>query len=173
MALKITKWDCIKILLCSLDIIIFLINIFLFLLIFHLSYKEYQTRSSFYLFQVPLIIGLINIIIDFSMNKINIIMKYAGHNRYGMITRFFMFYFVLTILIYTDQREKYIKRNERKIKVNELINFFGKIDITLIILSMILGFFIIDIQNFKQISVKKNKIEEMNYVDNLVQENEY
>ena len=89
-------------------------------------------------------------------------MKYAGHNRYGMITRFFMFYFVLSIIIYTDQREKYVIKN-REDNINDVGNWIrclGLIDIGLILFSMILSFFIIDIQNVNQILVKKKKNKE-------------
>ena len=61
------------------------------------------------------------------MNKINIEMKYAGHNRYGMIIRFFMFYCLLTLIIYSDQRTKYvINEGEDKYKIND-----GKVQLEL------------------------------------------
>ena len=176
MALKITKWNCIKGFLFAFDIIIFLINISLFIFTFYLIRKEYFARASFKLFAVPFLVSIINVFIDLLMNKTNYNMKYAGHNRYGMITRFFMFYFILTIIIYSDQREKYIIKNNENtiIDINEYVHYLGIINIGLLIFSMILGFFVIDIQNVNQILVKKKKKdlgqigEEMGLVQNLM-----
>ena len=95
--------------------------------------------------------------VPFFMNKTNIIMRYAGHNRYGMITRFFMFYFILTIIVYSDQRHQYIPKNEEMKNLNKLVLILGLTNIGLLITSMILSFFVIDIQNFNQILVKKRK----------------
>ena len=100
-------------------------------------------------------------------------MKYAGHNRYGMITRFFMFYFILTIIIYSDQREKYVIKDD-DVDANKFIYNLGLVDIGVLIFSMILGFFVIDVQNFNQILVRKKKKipepagEEMGLIDNLI-----
>ena len=117
MALQITQWNIVKIFLFIFDIIILLLNIILFLFITYIIYTEYYSRGTLKLFFTPFIIGLINIIIDILMNKTNYTMKYAGHNRYGMLTRFFMFYFVIIIIIYSDQRFKYIlKEKIRDIK---------------------------------------------------------
>ena len=83
-------------------------------------------------------------------------MKYAGHNRYGMLTRFFMFYFVIIIIIYSDQRFKYIlKEKIRDIKFYVIL--IGIIDIGVILISMIMSFCVIDVQSFKQIWIKKKK----------------
>ena len=176
MALKITKWNWIKSLLFFFDFIIFLINITLFFLTFYLLKTEYDTRASIKLFINPFLVSMINILIDFFMNKTNIIMKYAGHNKYGMITRFLMFYFVLTIIIYSDQREKYLlksKSNNNK-NINILIVFIGLVNIGIIISSMILSFFIIDVQNVNKILVKKKEKksieEEMGMLQNLIPE---
>ena len=175
MALKITKWNWIKSLLFFFDLFIFIINILLFVFTFYLLKTEYYTRASIKLFINPFLVSIINIITDFFMNKTNIIMKYAGHNKYGMITRFFMFYFVLTIIIYSDQREKYLLKNksEDNKDINIIIFYIGLINIGLIISSMILSFFIIDVQNVNQILVKKKEKKpqfegEMGILQNLV-----
>ena len=108
------------------------------------------------------------------MNKINLEMKYAGHNRYGMIIRFFMFYFLLTLIIYSDQRSKYvIKDIEDKYQIKLLSSLLGEINIGLLVFSMILSFIVIDVENFGQIIVKKRRKkriepEEMNIMENLV-----
>ena len=162
MALKITKWNFIKIFLFVFDIAIISINIALFIFTYYLIRKEYNTRSSLKLFLKPFFVSILNVLLDIIMNKTNLRMKYAGHNRYGMITRFFMFYFVLSIIIYTDQREKYVIKN-REDNINDVgnwIHYLGLIDIGLILFSMILSFFIIDIQNVNQILVKKKKNNE-------------
>ena len=156
MALKITDWDFLKILLFICDISLLILNVFLFILTTYQIYNEYYGRGSFKLFFRPFIITIINIIIDIFMNKTNIKMKYAGHNRYGMITRFFMIYFVMTVIIFSDQRAKYILKGNTK-KANKYIFRLGVIDIGLIFISMILSFFIIDVQSFRQVLVKKKR----------------
>jgi formate-dependent nitrite reductase membrane component NrfD len=83
-------------------------------------------------------------------------MKYAGHNRYGMLTRFFMFYIVIILIIYSDQRSKYIIKDAVK-AIKFWVILLGIFDIGLIIISMILSFCVIDVQSFKQIWVKKRK----------------
>ena len=94
-----------------------------------------------------------------------------------MITRFFMFYFILTIIIYSDQREKYVLKNkdENIFGINNSIEIIGAIDIGLLLFSMILSFLVIDIQNTGQILVKKKKkkkvvreIEEMNNLNRIM-----
>ena len=150
-----------------------------FLFTFYLIKTEYYTRSSIKLFINPFLISILNILIDFFMNKTNIVMKYAGHNRYGMIVRFFMFYFVLTIVIYSDQREKYLLKNENDTiidNINKFLLYIGIVNIGLILFSMILSFFVIDVENSNQIFVKKNKkkhegvAEELGIVQNLMPE---
>ena len=156
MALKISPWNCIKILLFIFDILILIINIILFSFITYIIYTEYYSRGSIKLFFTPFILSLINICIDILMNKTNYIMKYAGHNRYGMLTRFFMFYFDIIIIIYSDQRAKYIIKDIIK-TFQFVVIILGIINVGLIFFSMGLSFFIVDEQIFKQILVKKKK----------------
>ena len=169
MAIRVTRWNWIKLLLFIFDSLILIINIILFALIFHLIHNEFYNRGSLKLFIFPFLISILNLVIDIFMNKTNLTMKYAGHNRYGMITRFFMFYFILTLIIYSDQREKYI------FGINNSIEIIGAIDIGLLIFSMILSFLVIDIQNTGQILVRKKKkkkvereIEEMNNLNRIM-----
>ena len=124
MALKVTNWDFVKIFLFVCDISLLLLNFIFFALIAYIIYNEYYGRGSLKLFFTPFIISIINFAIDILMNKINIKRKYAGHNRYGMITRFFMFYFIMTIIIYSDQRAKYIIKGNTK-DVNKYIYIFA------------------------------------------------
>ena len=161
MALQITQWNIVKIFLFIFDIIILLLNIILFLFITYIIYTEYYSRGTLKLFFTPFIIGLINIIIDILMNKTNYTMKYAGHNRYGMLTRFFMFYFVIIIIIYTDQRFKYILK-DKIADIKKYVILIGFIDIGVIIISMIVSFSVIDVQSFKQIWIKKRKKKKTN-----------
>ena len=180
MALKITKWDWKKSILLLVDIFIFSINGLLFVLTFYLIKTEYYTRASIKLFINPFLVSILNILIDFFMNKKNILMKYAGHNKYGMITRFFMFYFILTIIIYSDQRDQYLLKNKSNdnININNFIFIFGFVNIGLLIFSMILSFFVIDVQNANQILVKKHKKkpivggEELGIFKNLISKEE-
>ena len=156
MALQITNWNLIKKILFIIDITILLLNIILFSFISYILYTEYYYRRTLKLFFAPFILSLINVIIDIIMNKTNYIMKYAGHNRYGMLIRFFMFYFVIIMIIYADQRAKYIiKETINNIKIYAI--YFGIIDVSLIVISMVFGFCVIDVQSFKQILVKKRK----------------
>ena len=156
MALQITNWNLIKKILFIIDITILLLNIILLSFISYILYTEYYYRRTLKLFFAPFILSLINVIIDIIMNKTNYIMKYAGHNRYGMLIRFFMFYFVIIMIIYADQRAKYIiKETINNIKIYAI--YFGIIDLSLIVISMVFGFCVIDVQSFKQILVKKRK----------------
>ena len=156
MALQITNWNLIKKILFIIDITILLLNIILLSFISYILYTEYYYRRTLKLFFAPFILSLINVIIDIIMNKTNYIMKYAGHNRYGMLIRFFMFYLVIIMIIYADQRAKYIiKETINNIKIYAI--YFGIIDVSLIVISMVFGFCVIDVQSFKQILVKKRK----------------
>ena len=169
MALKVTNWNWNKLILITFDMLIILINFLLFVFISNSLYKEYITRSSLDLFIIPFFISLFNVIIDIIMNKTNIIMKYAGHNRYGMIIRFFMFYCVLLIIIFSDQKIQYLI-NETTF--NNWIFLLGLINIGLILLSMMISFCVIDQQNINEMKVrrsKKNKIlEEMDLLQKIV-----
>ena len=156
MALKITQWNLKKIILFIIDIIILIFNALLFFFISYIIYTEYYTRGTVSLFFTPLILSIINIFIDILMNKANYIRKYAGHNRYGMLTRFFMFYFVIIIVIYSDQRAKYILKDIIK-TFGFVVIILGFIDVGFIIASMVFSFLIIDEQSFKQMWVKKKK----------------
>ena len=156
MALQITQWNILKILLFVFDILILLLNITLFILLSYILLNEYYLRGTLKLFFTPFIIGVINLVIDTLMNSRNYKMKYAGHNRYGMLTRFFMFYFVIIIIIYSDQRAKYIIKEAVK-DIKTFIIILGIIDIGFIFISMICSFCIIDVQSFKQIWIKKRK----------------
>ena len=174
MAIRVTRWNPIKVIFFIFDAIILILNILLFLMTFYLIYSEFYSRGSLKLFIFPFLISILNIIIDLFMNKINLEMKYAGHNRYGMIIRFFMFYFLLTLIIYSEQRSKYvINDKEDKYQIKLLSSLLGKINIGLLVFSMILSFIVIDVENFGQIVVKKrrkkrNEPEEMNIMENLV-----
>ena len=156
MALQITQWNIVKIILFIFDILILLINALLFSFITYIIYTEYYSRGTLKLFFIPFLISLINIIIDTLMNKTNYIMKYAGHNRYGMLTRFFMFYIIIIIIIYSDQRAKYILKEKVK-TIKFLVIIFGIINIGFILISMVLSFCVIDVQSFKQIWIRKRK----------------
>ena len=156
MALKITQWNLKKIILFIIDIIILIFNALLFFFISYIIYTEYYTRGTVSLFFTPLILSIINIFIDILMNKANYIRKYAGHNRYGMLTRFFMFDFVIIIVIYSDQRAKYILKDIIK-TFGFVVIILGLIDVGFIIVSMVFSFLIIDEQSFKQMWVKKKK----------------
>ena len=172
MALRVTNWDYVKILLFICDLSLIILNIILLLLVSYIIYNEYYCRGTLKLFISPFLISIFNLLIDILMNKTNITMKYAGHNRYGMTTRFFMFYFIMTIIIYSHQRSRYIIKGYIK-EAKYYVVLFGLIDMGFLLLSMILSFFVIDVQSFKQMIVrrkrKKTKIsmEKVNSLQNI------
>ena len=156
MAFKITNWNCVKIILFICDISLLLLNAILFVLITYIIYNEYYGRGTIRLFFIPFIVSLVNVINDIIMNKTNVEMKYAGHNRYGMIIRFFMFYFIIAIVSYSDQRTKYIK-TFNNCSIKRYVFLFGIIDMGFLFLSMILSLFVIDVESFKQVFIKRRR----------------
>ena len=150
MALKITNWDCRKVFLVIFDVLLMIINLGLLILTLLMIINEYYCRSTLNLFFIPCLISIFNFIIDILMNIKNFQMKYAGHNSYGMLIRFIMFYCILTIMTYAHQRGKYIILTE----VNNVISYLGAVDISILLLSMITSFMVIDVQSIKQMIVK-------------------
>ena len=156
MALQITKWDYFKIILSVIDFILIILNTGLFVLMSLSIYEEYFSRGTIKLYITPFVISIINEIFDLSMHQKNFRMRYAGHNRYGMLTRFFMFYFIMTIMIYSDQRRKYI--NDTIIDFyHNIILIIGFVNIGVLMISMIISFCVIDVESFRKKIVKRRK----------------
>ena len=100
------------------------------------------------------------------MNNINLKVKYAGHNKYGMITRFFMFYFIILMISLSVQKTKYINQNKSIIyRSASFAMLFGLINEGLLILSMILSFIVIDKQKTDTILISKHKQNEMSTIE--------
>ena len=156
MALQITKWDYYKIILSVIDFILIILNTGLFVLMSFSIYEEYFSRGTIKLYIIPFVISIINGILDFFMLLKNFKMRYAGHNRYGMITRFFMFHFIMTIMIYSDQRRHYI--NDTVIDIyHNIIIIIGFVDIGFLMISMIISFCVIDVESFRKKVVKRRQ----------------
>ena len=162
MALKIQKWNLRRSFLFITDVLILLVNIVLLCLIAYTIYQEYSYRGTLKLFIVPFLVSLLNVVIDLFMNNINLKVKYTGHNKYGMITRFFMFYFIILMASLTEQKSKYIHQIKDIMKdISKFTILLGIINEGLLILSMILSFITIDKQNTEQILISKKKQNEM------------
>ena len=101
------------------------------------------------------------------MNIRNFIKDYKGHNRYGMLIRFFMFYLMIPSAVLTYQRGNNINHDDIK-NISDLVLYLGFMNDGFIIISMIMSFIIIDIQEEEKILVKKKnkKSINMNSVEN-------
>ncbi len=167
MDLKVNKMSLKKILLLINDIIIFILSVLLFVFLLTISNKEDFYRNSRKLFLFQFILTIIIIILDLFLNIKNIISNYKGHNKYGMLIRFFMFYLIIPCVILT-----YIKSNDlnhEDIKaVSDIVFYIGFINDGFIILSMILSFIVIDKQKEEKILVNKSRASiNMNSVENM------
>ena len=165
--MDVKKMDFKKKLLLANDIIILLLNITLTIILFIISNKEktYRGSSKLYLFQCILSIGII--ILDIILNLKNIISNYRGHNKYGMLIRFFMFYLIIPCVILTYQRSYNLNHDDIK-TASDIIFYLGFINNGFIISSMILSFIVIEKKKEEKILVNKNrKSINMSSIDNM------
>ena len=167
MDLKVKKMSLKKILLLINDIIIFILSILLLVFLLIISNKEQLYRNSRKLYLFQFILTIIIIIIDLFLNIKNIISNFKGHNKYGMLIRFFMFYLIIPCVILT-----YIKSNDlnhEDIKsASDIAFYIGFINDGFIISSMILSFIVIDKKQEEKILVNKNRVSiNMNSVENM------
>ena len=143
-----------KILLFSNDILILSLNIVICIILFNISDKEKTYRGSWRLFKFQFILIILIIFLDIILNIKNLISDYKGHNRYGMIIRFFMFYLIIPCAVLTYQRSQNLNHDDIK-DASDIIFYIGFINDGLILTSMILSFIVIDKLNEEKILVNK------------------
>ena len=178
------KMDTKKLLLLINDIIILIFNIIISIILFFISNKEKSYRGSSKLFIKQIIISIIIIILDLILNIKNILSSYIGHNKYGMMIRFFIFYLIISCVTVTYQRGNNLNHDDIK-NASNFVFCFGFINNGFIISSMILSFIVIDIKKEDKILVYKNRksinletvgntklLEETNIDYQIFQENE-
>ena len=163
----VKKMDLKKILLLINDIFILLLNTVLCVFLFIISNKEKEYREARKLFIFQLILIFIIIGLDIILNITNLTLNYKGHNKYGMLIRFFMFYLVIPCVILTYINGKEINHEDIKNGSN-IVLYLGFINDGLIISSMILSFIVIDKKKEEKILVNKNRRSiNMSSLDNI------
>ena len=101
------------------------------------------------------------------MNIANCLTDYKGHNRYGMLIRFFMFYLIIPCAVLTYQRSNNINHQDIK-DPSDLVLYLGFANDGLLIVSMILSFVVIEKQKEEKILVNKSRRTiNMNSVENM------
>ena len=165
--MEFKKMDLKKKLLLINDIIILLLNIFICIILFIISHQEKNYRGSSKLFTFQCVQIIIIIILDIFLNVKNIMSNFKGHNKYGMLIRFIMFYFIIPCVILTYQKSNNLNHNDIK-NAGNTVFYIGFINNGFIILSMILSFIVIDTQKEEKILVNKHrKSISMSAVDNM------
>ncbi len=153
---NLKKMDTKKKLLLINDIAILLVNIVLCIITFYLSYKEKSYRGSSKLFILQIVLNIIIIILDIILNFKNLLNNYKGHNKYGMLIRYIMFYMIIFCVMLTYQRSHNLDHDDI-IKAGNIAFYIGFANNGLIISSMVLSFLVIDIQNEEKILVNRNR----------------
>ena len=149
------------------DIIILILNIIICIFLFNISNKEKIYRGSSKLFIFQIILSFIIIFLDIALNIKNIISKYKGHNKYGMLLRFLMFYCILPCIVLTYQRSNNLNHDDIR-NIGILLFYIGCINEVLIIVSMVLSFVVIDRQKEEKILVHKHRKDiNMSSVENM------
>ena len=167
MAIKIGKMDLKKFLLLINDIIILILNIILGVLLLNISSKAKTYRGTYNLFIFQASLSIIIIVLDIILNIKNLISNYKGHNKYGMLIRFFMFYLIIPCVVLTYERSNNINHDDIK-NISFILVYIGFLNDGFIIISMILSFMVIDIQKEEKILVRKNrKSINMSTVENM------
>ena len=156
MPITIKNWNLQKLILLCIDILLLICNTILFFCLFYISYIEYYYRGSLKLYFPQFFLMILVILLDVIMNSKNISHNYSGHNKYGMIMRFFIFYLLVPCIVLTHQRSVSINHDEIK-STSKFILYFGSIVDGIVIISMIVSFIVIDEQKEKKVLVKKNK----------------
>ena len=166
MKINVKKMNAPKIFLIINDIIILILNISLSVFMFIISYKEKLYRNSRKLFIFQLILSFIILGLDMILNLANKIRNYKGHNKYGMLLRFFMFYLIIPCIILTYQRSNNLNHDDI-LSSSNIAFYIGSINDVFILISMILSFVIIEKKSEETISVKKRKTINMNSIENI------
>ena len=167
MAINFKEMGLKKILLLINDSIILILNFILCILLFIINNKEYTYRGTLRLYLFQLICIIIIIILDIIMNIANYLTDYKGHNRYGMLIRFCMFYLIIPCAVLTYQRSNNINHQDIK-DSSDFVFYLGFINDGLLMVSMILSFVVIDKQTEEKILVNKSRRTiNMNSVENM------
>ena len=167
MKMENKKLDWKRLLLLINDIIILILNIIICIFLFNIAKKEKNYRGTSKLFFFQIILSFVIIFLDIVLNLKNIISNYKGHNKYGMLLRFFMFYCIIPCIVLTYQRSNNLNHEDIK-TIGNILFYMGCINEGLIINSMILSFIIIDTQKEEKILVYKHKRDlNMSSVDNM------
>ena len=167
MKMENKKLDSKRILLLADDLIILLLNIVICIFLFNISNKEKKYRGSTKLYVFQIILSFIIIVLDIVLNIKNIISNYKGHNRFGMLLRFFIFYCIIPCIILTYQRSNNLNHDDIK-NIGNILFYMGCVNEGLIIISMILSFLVIDTQKEEKILVHKHKRDiNMSSVENM------
>ena len=151
---SIKKMNTNKILLIINDIIILIFNLIILIILFVISGKEKKYRNSRTLFISQLMISILIIILDIILNFANIKYNYKGHNKYGMLIRFFMFYLIIPCVILTYQRGNNLNHDDITNASNFTL-YIGFINDGFVLTSMILSFILNEKKKEEKILVGK------------------
>ena len=164
---NLKKMDLKKKLLLINDITILLVNIILCIITFYLSNKEKYYRGSSKLYILQIVLDFVIIVLDIILNLKNILSNYKGHNKYGMLIRYIMFYLIIFCAMLTYQRSNNLNHSDI-IKAGNIAFYMGFANNGLIISSMVLSFLVIDTQKEEKILVNKHrKSINMSSVENM------
>ena len=142
--------------LIAMDIFILLLNIAILLLSIFITVEESKYRKSTNLFLFQLIESVIAFALNVSMFVLNFVLKYKGHNLYGMFIRFLMFYLIVSCVTLSYQRGDNLN-NEKFQKFGRLLLYIGLSNNLFIIISMIISFIVSD---KKTVSHKEKEVED-------------
>ena len=161
MSLTLKNWNIRKLILLGIDILLLIGNAILFFSLYYISHKEYYYRGSLKLYFPQLLLLILAILIDVAMNIKNISNSYSGHNKYGMIMRFFIFYLIIASIMITHQNSYNINHYDIK-SASKFVLIFGSVIDGIVVISMIVSFTVIDEIKEKKVLVKKSKKNENN-----------
>ena len=156
MKFDIKKMSKNKILLVINDIIILIFNIIILIILFVISNKEKKYRNTRTLFISQLIISFIIVVLDIILNFANIKYNYKGHNKYGMLIRFFMFYLIIPCVVLTYQRGNNLNHDDIT-NASNFTMYIGFINDSFVLTSMILSFILIEKKKEEKMLVGKNR----------------
>ena len=157
-----------KLILFISDIIIFILNITTLTYISIIFGEENTYKNSVKLFLVQFILILIIVALDLGLNIKNIISRYIGHIKYGMLVRFVIFHLYIPCVFLTYQKGNNTHHEDIRDHSQKVL-IIGLINIVIIIASMVLGFLIIDYEKEEKILVRVKDKENfsMNSLQNM------
>ena len=154
--------------LITIDVLILLINIGIFVLSLIITLKEKSYRKTMNLFLFQLIESVIAFALNLLMFILNFVLNYKGHNLYGMFIRFILFYLVVSCVTLTYQRGDNLN-HEGFLKLGRVLLYVGLVNNLLIILSMIISFIVSDKKSYDH---KEKEVEDKVFnINNAYDEN--